>query len=276
MSRFRKYAPGWIQGGVCVLVGLLIAAPILYGLSMSLMRDGDIMSYPPKLFPVNITFENFTGVIATVPIFQFILNSSIVSLAICLGQLITCSMAAYAFVFFRFKGKHLLFMVVLATMLIPSEATLISNFLTMTNWGLADTYTGLVVPFVTSGMGIFLIRQFYMSVPREIKEAADIDGCGSLRFFTRILLPISTPVLGALAIYVIISSWNQYMWPLLMTNSPEKRTVQIGISMLQFSEGVSYGLVNAGCMMILLPCIVFFMFFQKKMVGAMTVGSVKG
>jgi len=276
VRKVKKYAPACTHGIIALLIGLLLISPILYGLSMSLMRDGDIMSYPPKIFPVNITFDNYIRVMKAVPIFKYIWNSSAVSLMICLGQLITCSMAAYAFSFFGFPGKKTLFMAVLATMLIPGEATLISNFLNLTQWGFADTYTGLVIPFTASGMGIFLIRQFYLSVPKEIKEAADIDGCGDFHFFVKILTPISTPVLSALAVYAIINSWNQYMWPLLMTNSDAKRTVQIGVAMLKSSEGVSYGLVNAGCMLILLPSILFFIICQKKMIGAMMVGSLKG
>ncbi len=261
---------------VCLIAGLLIISPIFYGLSMSLMSESEIFAYPPKLFPSNVTLENYIKVISTVPIFQFILNSAIVTLFVMLGQVITSSLAAYAFVFFEFTGKRALFVAVLATMMIPGEATILSNYLTLSTAKLTDSFAGLILPFLASAMAIFLIRQFYLTVPKELKEAATIDGCNDLRFFGKILLPLSGPVLSALCIYSFINTWNQYMWPMLMTNTPEKRTVQIGISMLRFSDGISIGLISAGCMMILLPSILVFVAGQQKMVQSITAGAVKG
>ncbi|MDR1205389.1 MAG: carbohydrate ABC transporter permease [Peptococcaceae bacterium] len=275
-GRAYNIAARVLKATVSAAIGLLVAAPILYGLSMSLMRDADIMAFPPKIFPIHATLENYFNVVRTVPIFRFIGNSIVVSVSVCLLQLLTCSMAAYAFVFLKFRGRRTLFVAALATILIPGDATIISNFLTVTRLGMADTFTALIVPFATSATGIFLIRQFYMSVPKELKEAALIDGCGDFHFFVKILLPISAPVLGALAVFAIISTWNQYMWPLLITNTPENRTVQIGISMLQFSDGIVYGLVNAGCMLVLIPSITFFVICRKKMVDSLITGSVKG
>ncbi|MDR1569107.1 MAG: carbohydrate ABC transporter permease [Oscillospiraceae bacterium] len=260
----------------CLLLGLMMAAPVLYGFSISLMQERDIMSYPPKLFPVNSSLMNYAHVLRTIPIFRFIGNSAFVSLSVCLGQILTCSMAAYAFVFFRFKARGALFIAVLATMMIPGEATIIANFLTISSMGLSDTYQALILPFTTSAMGVFLVRQFYLTTPKELKEAAQIDGCGDIQFFAKILLPLSTPVLGALSVYTIINTWNQYMWPLLVTNTPEKRTVQIGISMLQFQESLSMGLINAGCICILAPSILFFAIGHKKMAQSLTAGAVKG
>ncbi|MFV0399427.1 MAG: carbohydrate ABC transporter permease [Oscillospiraceae bacterium] len=265
-----------IRGLLCIAVGIAIAFPVLYGLSMSLMRDSDILAFPPKLFPASPTLENYVRAVTTVPIFRFILNSVIVSLCVCAGQVLTCSLAAFAFVFYDFRGKQLLFLAVLATMMIPGEATIISNFLTISSLELNDTFAALILPYLTSAMGIFLIRQFYLTVPKELREAAQIDGCTGLQFFAKIIFPISSPILGALSVYTVIGTWNQYMWPLLVTNTPERRTVQIGISMLQFSDGISVGLVNAGCMMILLPSILFYALGQKKMVTSLTAGAVKG
>lgn len=276
MNRQRLSKQDWIWGSIAVLVGIGIAFPVLYGLSMSLMHDSDILAYPPKIFPVNPTLANYRQAIQTVPIFRFILNSTFVVLCVCAGQIVTCSLAAYAFVFYDFKGKNVLFIAVLATMMIPGEATIISNFLTISSLELTDSYLALILPFLTSAMGIFLIRQFYMTIPKELKEAASIDGCTDLQFFTRIVLPVSVPVLGALSVYTAINTWNQYMWPLLVTNTPGRRTVQIGISMLQFSDGIAIGLVNAGCMLILIPSILFYALGQKKMVTSLTAGAVKG
>ena len=161
-------------------------------------------------------------------------------------------------------------------MMIPAETTIISNFLTVSSWGWTDSLHVLIVPFLTSAMGIFLIRQFYLTIPKELLEAAKIDGCTNLKFLMNILLPISKPAIASLSIYTFIGTWNQYLWPLLTINNGNNRTVQIGISMLQFAEGSNYGVVLAGAILILIPSILVFIIGQKSLVAGMTAGSVKG
>lgn len=259
-----------------LLIGILIVFPIIYALSASLMSSGEIFSYPPKIFPLNITFENYEKAISTVPILKFIFNSFFVSTIVTIGQIITSCLAAYSFSYFKFKGKILLFIICLSTLMIPSESTIIANYLTIAKLGLTDTYTGLVLPFLVSAMGIFLIRQFYLTVPKELNEAAILDGCSNLKFFIQVLLPLSKPVISSLGIYTFLNTWNQYMWPLLVTNAPEKRTVQIGISMLQFAESQDIGLVFAGVIMIILPSILIFIIGEKQLIKGITAGAVKG
>ena len=261
---------------VNIAVGFIIITPLLYALSLSFMTSGEISQFPPKLIPSKITFANFIEAINSVPLFKFILNSFIVSICVTIGQVITASLASYAFVFYEFKGKKILFLMVLSTMMIPAETTIISNFLTVSSWGWNDSLKVLIVPFLTSAMGIFLVRQFYMTLPKELSEAAKIDGCGNIKFLFKILLPISKPVIASLSIYTFINTWNQYLWPLLTINNNNNRTVQIGISMLQFSEGSNYGVVLAGAILILIPSILIFIIGQKYLVKGMTAGSVKG
>jgi sn-glycerol 3-phosphate transport system permease protein len=259
-----------------IIIGLIIISPILYALNISLMTSDDIFSYPPKFFPPSITFDNYKQAIETVPILQFIFNSFFVSMMVTIGQIITSCLAAYAFSYFDFKGKNILFILCLSTLMIPSESTIISNYLTIAQIGWTDTYTGLIVPFLVSAMGIFLIRQFYLTVPKELKEASKLDGCSNLRFFIKVLLPISKPVIASLGIYTFLNTWNQYMWPLLVTNSPENRTVQIGVSMLQSSDNQNLGLIFAGVIMIILPSIIIFIIGQKQLIKGITSGAVKG
>lgn len=261
---------------VNIMVGLLIISPLLYALSLSFMSLGEISQYPPKLFPSRLNLDNYKEALNAVPLFRFIINSFIVSIFVTIGQVITSSLAAYAFAFYDFKYKKLLFLLVLSTMMIPAETTIISNFLTVSSWGWTDSLHVLIVPFLTSAMGIFLIRQFYLTMPKELLEAAKIDGCGNLKFLTNILLPISKPAIASLSIYTFIGTWNQYLWPLLTINNGNNRTVQIGISMLQFAEGSNYGVVLAGAILVLIPSILVFMIGQKSLVAGMTAGSVKG
>ncbi|MVX63562.1 ABC transporter permease subunit [Clostridium chromiireducens] len=259
-----------------ILIGLIIIFPIIYAFSISLMTQDEIFSFPPKLLPSSINLDNYKQAISSVPIFRFILNSFYISSLITIGQMVTSCLAAYAFSYFEFKGKGILFVLCLSTLMIPSESTIIANYLTIAKLGLTDTYTGLIIPFLASAMGIFLVRQFYLTIPKELKEASTLDGCSNFRFFIKVLLPISRPVISALGVYTFLSTWNQYMWPLLVTNAPEKRTVQIGISMLQFAESQNIGLVFAGVIMIILPSIVIFIIGQKQLIKGITSGAVKG
>ena len=165
---------------VNIIVGLLIISPLLYALSLSFMSQGEISQYPPKLFPSHFNLDNNKEALSAVPLFRFIINSFIVSIFVTIGQVITSSLAAYAFAFYDFKYKKLLFLLVLSTMMIPAETTIISNFLTVSSWGWTDSLHVLIVPFLTSAMGIFLIRQFYLTIPKELLEAAKIDGCTNL------------------------------------------------------------------------------------------------
>lgn len=261
---------------LCLCVGLLIIAPLLYALSVSFMSVKEVAEFPPRFFPSKVTLQNYETVLTQIPFFSFMKNSFIVCFLAIAGQIVTCSFAAYAFAFFHFRGQKLLFSAVLATMMIPAEATIIANYLTIAGWRMQDTYFALVAPYLTSAMGIFLMRQFFMTIPKELHEAAELDGCGHLRFLFSIVLPMSKPIVASLAIYVFINIYNQFMWPLLVTNQPDKRTIQIGMSILRQSEAVNYGVVLAGAIIVVLPVIVVFIIGQKYLVKGMTAGAVKG
>ncbi|OOB79736.1 MAG: ABC transporter permease [Epulopiscium sp. Nele67-Bin002] len=259
-----------------IIVGIVIILPLLYALSLSFMPRNEIVQYPPNIFPSVPTFDNYRQAVTAAPLFRFMFNSLLVSISVMLAQIVIGSMTAYGLVFFEFKGKQVLFFLIVATMMIPGEVTIISNYLTVSGWGLNDSYLVLILPFLTSAMGIFMIRQFYLGIPKELQQAAQIDGCGSFMIWWKIVLPISKPIMASLGIYAFISTWNQYLWPLLTINDPDKRTVQVGISMLQFAEGSNYGVVLAGAVIILLPSLIVFGIGQKALVKGMTAGAVKG
>lgn len=259
-----------------ILLGLLIISPILLGLSMSFMSAAEMASIPPSIIPKEPVTYTYEKALKSVPLFKFMLNSFIVCAIVIVGQIITCSLSAFAFSFFDFKGKGFLFMAVLSTMMIPVDSIIIANFLSISNAGLKNTYPGLVLPYLTSALGIFLIRQFYLTIPRDLHEAAKIDGCSDFKFLIRIVMPISKPAIASLGVYVFIQTYNQFLWPLLVTDIQDMRTVQIGMSMLKMAEAVDYGIVLAGAMIILVPAIIVFTIGQKLLVQGMTAGSVKG
>ena len=258
------------------IVGLIILLPLLYAVSIAFMPSSELFTLDMNILPSHPTFENFVQAVRNVPLFRFVGNSFLVAGLITLGQIITCSLAAFAFAFLDFKGKNILFMLVMATMMVPGEATIISNYLTVSGWGWLDTYHVLIIPYLSSAMGIFLFRQFYLAFPIELYEAAKLDGCGNLKFIVQILMPLTKSAIGAMAVYIFINAWNMYMWPLLVTGSETKRTVQIGISMLNSVDAQSITLMIAGVVIIIIPSISIFIVGQKQLVKGMFSGAVKG
>ena len=263
---------------VCVniLFALFMLFPLLYSVSVSIMPGDELFTMDLNILPSNPTFENYVRAFTQVPLVRFILNSLLVAGCITIGQIITCSLAAFAFSFLEFKGKNFLFMLVMATMMVPGEAVIISNYLTVSSMGILDTYIVLILPSLTSAMGIFLFRQFYMTFPISLYESAKLDGCGNLRFIVKILIPLTKSAIGAMAVYTFINAWNMYMWPLLVTGSEEMRTVQIGISMLNSVDAQSITLMMAGVVAIIIPSMVIFIVGQKQLISGMFSGAVKG
>ena len=263
---------------VCVniLFALFMLFPLLYSVSVSIMPGDELFTMDLNILPSNPTFENYVRAFTQVPLVRFILNSFLVAGCITIGQIITCSLAAFAFSFLEFKGKNFLFMLVMATMMVPGEAVIISNYLTVSSMGILDTYIVLILPSLTSAMGIFLFRQFYMTFPISLYESAKLDGCGNLRFIVKILIPLTKSAIGAMAVYTFINAWNMYMWPLLVTGSEEMRTVQIGISMLNSVDALSITLMMAGVVAIIIPSMVIFIVGQKQLISGMFSGAVKG
>ncbi|WP_404822291.1 carbohydrate ABC transporter permease [Paenibacillus lycopersici] len=255
---------------------LAVLYPLAYTALASFMTPDESAQYPPKMFPSHLYFGSFREVLELVPLQTFLMNSFIISIAIMVGQGVTAAMAAYAFVYVPFRGRAFWFAVFVSTMMIPWEVTVIPNYLTVKSWGWLDTYQGMIVPFVASGFGVFLLRQFFLQLPRELFEAARIDGCGHVRHWALIVLPLSRPALASLGVYAFLNAWNMYLWPLLVTNSDAKRTVQIGISMLQFQEVTVWNLVLAGVMLVLLPSLLLLALGLKQLVRGLTAGAVKG
>ena len=259
-----------------IVMAFMILLPLLYALSIAFMPSGELFTMELNLLPKNPTFKNFRDAFVNVPLLRFIFNSFLMARCITLGQIVTCSLAAFAFSFLDFKGKGVLFAVVMATMMVPGEATIISNYLTVGKLGMLDTYPVLIVPYLTSAMGIFLFRQFYMTFPKSLYESAKLDGCTNLRFIVSILIPLTKSAIGAMGVYTFINAWNMYMWPLLVTGSDKMRTVQIGISMLDSVDSQSITLMIAGVVMVIIPSISIFILGQKQLIRGMFSGAVKG
>lgn len=262
---------------VCaILIGLVIICPIIYALLISFMPANQILKRPPTFIPRQWILSNYKLAITSTTLGRFMLNSLILASVASVTRVIVASMAAYALSFYKFKGRDFIFMMFMGTMMIPGDVVLVSNYQTVANLGLINTYLGMMIIFLCNATNIFLMRQYFLSFSKTIKEAAVIDGCSNLRFFIKILMPLSTPVITTVFISSFISVWNQYLWPMLVTNENAMRTVQVGVTMLNFPDGVVYGPVMAASILVLLPTLLVFIIFQKKIVGGIMGGSVKG
>lgn len=257
-------------------MSVFVLLPLLYAVSIAFMPSGELFTTDMNLIPGNPTLENFRQAMVKIPLSRFIVNSFFVAGCITFGQILSCSLAAFSFSFLDFKGKNLLFMIVMATMMIPGEATIISNYLTVSGLQWLDSYKVLIIPYLTSAMGIFLFRQFYKTFPVSLYESARIDGCSNLRFIYSILIPLTKSAIGAMAVYTFINAWNMYMWPLLVTGSDRMRTVQIGIGMLDSVDSQSISMMIAGVVMIIVPSISVFIAGQRQLIRGMFSGAVKG
>ncbi|HEY9076420.1 MAG TPA: carbohydrate ABC transporter permease [Anaerolineaceae bacterium] len=261
---------------VLTIAGLIVIFPIYYAIDVSLLTDTEVATYPPKLIPTSFNIESYALALQQAPLARYLFNSVFQSLLVMMGQLITAGLAAYAFAFIEFRGRNVFFLVFLATMMIPWEATIIPNYLFIKQLEWTDTFQGLAVPFMATGFGTFLLRQFYLKIPKDLHDAAVIDGCSSFRFLTTIVVPLARPAFGTLAVYSFLQTYNQYLWPLLITNDEMMRTVQIGLSLLQDEERMKFNIVMAGVVLVLLPTIVLFIFSNRQLIRGLTAGAVKG
>ncbi|CAM5520401.1 carbohydrate ABC transporter permease [Kitasatospora aureofaciens] len=252
-----------------------VAFPVYYAIAGAFMGPSELSSYPPALVPHSVTGRNFSGAVDTIPLFRQYANSAITATAITVAQLFTSILAAYAFVFLPLKARAVVFGVFLATLMVPWEAIIIPNYLTLSDWGFGNTYFGLVLPFLASGFGTFMLRQAFRQLPGELRDAARIDGAGHWRFLWRIVVPLNKPALAALSIYVFLSAWNQYFWPLIITRTADMQTLQIGLTSLRDSEMADPGLILAGVVLSLLPTLALVVFGQRFIVRGLTAGAVR-
>jgi sn-glycerol 3-phosphate transport system permease protein len=250
--------------------------PIFYVVSLSFKEKTEVFKYPPRLLPEHFQFFNYAQALGSAPLARFLLNSFVISTAITGLQIFTALLAAYALARLEFRGKKPVLALILATMMVPAEVTIIPNYLTVARLGWIDTYRGLIVPFASSGFGIFLIYQFMRTIPNELEEAALLDGASRLRFLFQFAVPLSMPAITAFAVYAFVNAWNQYLWPLIITQSTDMQTVQIGIGMFRSqNEATSWGVIMAATLMLISPTILLFIATQRQFVRGMTLGGMK-
>ncbi|MBQ9393211.1 MAG: carbohydrate ABC transporter permease [Oscillospiraceae bacterium] len=263
--------------GLRVLLGVCFVMPLLIGVVFSFVPNEYLNSLPSlDVIFQHFTLENYQHLFASIPILRYVTNSLTLCLIIITVQLIVSCLAAYAFSCFKFPGKDLLFNLILVAMMIPGQVTTITNYLTVKNAGLINTYLGLCLPYFVGGTAIFMMRQFFLTLPKELKEASLLDGCGDMGFLFRVALPLAVPTMASLAIYIFIDIYNMYFWPMLVAQDQKMFTVQIGMSMLISSGATEYGRVLAGAVISILIPLIAFIVGQSYLIKGMTAGAVKG
>jgi sn-glycerol 3-phosphate transport system permease protein len=247
----------------------------IYVMVLGAFKPGSKLLVHP-LLPQDLTLDTIRTAWTNGHLGRALINSTIVSVLVTVAQVVTSVLAAYAFVFLRFPGRNILFALFLATLLVPLEATLTVNRRTMQNLQWLNSYQGLAVPFLATAFGIFMIRQVFLTIPKEMREAAAMDGLGHFGFLREVAVPLSRPTIGALALFAFLTSWNQYLWPVLITTDQDYNTVQTAVKFLKQGSFSQPNLVIAGTVIIALPIFIALIIFQRQLVRGLTAGAVKG
>jgi sn-glycerol 3-phosphate transport system permease protein len=262
---------------VALTVGaIVVLAPIYFTIVNSLLPPSELARQPPPLFPSSPQWHDYSSAWTSGHLARYMATSAIMTISIVVGQLVTSTFAAYAFAFLRFPFKRTLFLLCLATLMIPFEVTFITNLDTLSSLGWFNTYEGLAVPFLATGFGIFLLRQAFLQIPKDLLEAARLDGYGHWRFMVRVAVPLARPSLAALGVFSFLAAWNQYLWPLVATGGTSPLdTVQIGLKQLVGTSAQNIPIALAGAVIAFVPLVILLLIFQKQLVRSLTAGAVK-
>jgi len=262
--------------GIVLLVAT-VGAPLYWMVIAAFKTNREIYSAPPTWVPVHPTLENFGIAWRAVPFGSFFVNSVVVTALTTAAKLLNATLCGYAFAYLRFPGRQVLFLIVLGALMVPEEITILPNYLTVARLGWVNTYAGLVVPACASAFGTFFLRQHFLTLPREVLEAAQVDGAGHLRTIRDVVLPMPGPAMTTLLLLTVVQRWNDFLWPLIATNTAAMRTLPIGIFFLFQQEGTTvWGAVMAGTLIVVLPVLALYLWAQRYIVDGLASGAVKG
>lgn len=260
-----------------ILIAISMLYPFLAMLNLSFVNNNEIFSNAGKVIHTNLTLENYKSVFNQIPLSVYFLNSLIVAFVTTVGQVIFAALAGYAFARMNFKYKNALFLVILITMLIPPQVNIIPLFFLMRELHLIDTYQALILPALFGGFGVFLMRQYFLGLPKDLEESAKIDGCNLFQTFFKIALPLALPTVATLAIFTFVTTWNSFMWPLIITNSEGMRTLPVGLAIYKgsFREITLWGELLACSVICTIPVIGVFLLGKKYFISDILQGGVK-
>lgn len=269
MSRIVSY--------VILLAGLwIMVLPFVWMISSSLKTLEEVAQLPIRWIPETFRFSNYAEVFSVIPMARFLLNTLFIASTITVLAIISSSLAAYAFARIEFKGRNVLFFLFLTTLMVPQQVTMIPNFILMKYFGWLNTYWALIVPSVFTAFGVFMMRQFFLSIPKELEEAAKIDGCNRFRIYWSIMLPLAKPALVTLAIFTFLHEWNSFLWPLIVIDDINLQPIQVGLRTFQGEFGTSWHLMMAGALVAELPILLFYIFCQRYIIEGIATSGIKG
>jgi multiple sugar transport system permease protein len=273
----RRLSWGAVMVYALLIGGALLAMlPMIWMVSASLMPAGEATTYPPKLLPSTVTFENYRALFTRLSLGRYLLNSAIIAFTVTAISIIINSMAGYAFAKLRFRSRDRLFRVLATGLVVPVQVSMLPLFLLMRELGLINTYWGVIIPSMASIFGIFLVRQYALSIPDDLLDAARVDGASELRIYRSIVLPVITPILATLAIWTFLSTWNDFMWPLIVLSDDRRYTLPVALASLVGEHVQDTELMMAGSVLTVLPVLLVFLVLQRYYMAGMMVGSVKG
>ena len=259
-----------------VVAAIVMVVPFLWMISTSLKGTHEVYRVPPTLIPSELHWENFGHVLETVPFGRFYLNTILVTTIITVSQVVTAVLAAYVFARIQFPGRDVIFFLYLATLIVPTQVTMVPLFLIISRLGWIDTYQALTMPFLANAFAVFFLRQFFLTIPIELEEAARLDGCGRLRFLWQIMLPLSGPALATITLFIFLGFWDDYLWPLIVTNSTDMRTLAIGLRFFIDESGAQFHYMMAAALMAVFPIIIVFFIAQKQFIEGIALTGTKG
>ncbi len=277
MTPVRAHGGTLARYALLILTALVFVVPLFWVFSASLKDIREIYTFPPVWIPTEPQFSNYSEAWNSAPFGRFYLNTIITTFFGVALEVVNAVLTAYALVFLRFPGRNIIFIVLLAALMVPIHVTILPNYLTIASLGWVNTYQGIILPGASVAFGAVLLRQHFLTLPHEILEAARLDGAGHLQTLWYVILPISRPMLITVTLVSVVTKWNDFLWPLISTNSTNMRTLPIGLSYLFNQEGASqWGLIMAATIFVILPVLVLFLRWQKHIISGLTSGATKG
>jgi multiple sugar transport system permease protein len=273
-SRHKRWVSGWHF--VLLPIALVFLLPLAQMVLSSFSPAKELVAFPPPFIPSQLTIDGYLNLFSQTDILLWLSNTVIVSGTAVVSNIVLCSLAGYGFARLKFAGRNLGFLMILATIMIPTQLLMIPTYILFSKLGLLNGLGAAIVPWLATAFGIFLMRQFFLSVPVELEEAGAIDGCNRWQIFWRIVLPLARPALATLAIFTLLGAWNDLVWPLIAISNQQAFTLQLGIANFQGAHETNWSLMMAGNVVATLPLILFFLFAQRQFIATMTFSGLKG
>ena len=273
MRYFSKYAKEILLYTILIVLTIIFIGPFASSLSLSFQEPGNVFKWPLKLLPETFTFKNYKNIWTTVPFPRWLLNSTLIAIIVTVCNLFFATLAGYAFARLQFVGKNFIFMLFITSLMVPAHVTMVPQFILLNDFGLINTYQGMLLPKLAQVFGIFLMKQFFESIPKELEEAAEIDGYSKFATLWKIIVPISKPAIVALGIYTFQGNWNEFLWHLIVTTSRDMFTLPVGMAYFRHEYQVDWTILMAGVILMAIPTLIIFLIFQRYFIqGVITTG----